>query len=314
MNTNLQLVPHDETTVNRFALAERTGRVEHKDIGLIAPTELDGITINRTKDGISPFVPILKVPTHSLYSGNQTGFAIEIEDPASKTGYRVVGNVSSNYLLMTNEEVRDVALEVASRSGLPYKESRVFWDGARFCHVVDFLGAEEEVEQGDGVGLSLVTRSSYDRSWRFETALMGKRFVCDNGALSGEFFARVTFKHLQGDSHEQDWKEVVRQGLSVVSRAPESLTRFAGGLRLLKSQPMTDETLRKVWALSPGIGDAIKGKIMSRYVTHEEPTLYGFLNAGTNVFWHNEKMTAADFAHNDAFTTGLMRYAFEHQN
>ena len=25
---------------------------------------------------------------------------------------------------------------------------------------------------------------------------MGKRFVCDNGAISGEFFARVSFKHL----------------------------------------------------------------------------------------------------------------------
>jgi hypothetical protein len=51
------------------------------------------------------------------------------------------------------------------------------------------------------------------------------------------------------------------------------------------------------------------GKVMSRYVAHEEPTLYGLLNAGTNVFWRNRRMTSADFAGNDAFVSGLMRYA-----
>ncbi len=31
---------------------------------------------------------------------------------------------------------------------------------------------------------------------------MGKRFVCDNGALSGELFARVSFKHMKCDEGE----------------------------------------------------------------------------------------------------------------
>src|SRR5690606_22485867 len=109
----------------------------------------------------------------------------------SKTGFRHLGNVSKDYLLLTNEEVRELAVEIAVQSGLPFKESRIFWDGARFAHIIDFLETEA-VEDGDEVGLSLVTRSSYDRTWRYEAALMGKRFVCDNGALSGEFFARVS--------------------------------------------------------------------------------------------------------------------------
>ena len=111
--------------------------------------------------------------------------------------------MSRNYLLLSNEEVRELAVEIAMQSGLPFKESRIFWDGARFCHIVDFLGddASEAVEPGDDVGLSLITRSSYDKSWRYETALMGRRFVCDNGAISGEFFARVSFKHLAPGGH-----------------------------------------------------------------------------------------------------------------
>lgn len=314
MNTDLNIRPEDAERTTALVVGTRTGEVAHRDIGLIAPTEADGITINRTKERISPFVPIVKVPTHSSYTGNLAGYAVEIEDPSEKSGFRVVGNVSANYLLLTNEEVRELALEVAQRSGLPFRESRIFWDGARFAHIIDFLGVEEDVCEGDGVGLSLVTRSSYDRSWRFETALMGKRFACDNGALSGEFFARVAFKHTQGESREADWKDVVRAGLSVVNRAPESLGRFATALRELKEVKMTDEQLRRVWKLAPSIGDGIKGKIMARYVEHEEATLYGFFNAGTNVFWHNEKMTAADYANNDAFTSGLLRYTQEQRN
>ena len=37
---------------------------------------------------------------------------------------------------------------------------------------------------------------------------------------------------------------------------------------------MTDELLRSVWQLYPQLGDSIKGQIMSRYVEHEEPTLF----------------------------------------
>ena len=306
-------------------LDESAGPVLHRDLGQIAVTDIDGITVNRTKTGISPFVPILKTPTYSQNSNTLSGYAVEIEDDASPTGYRHVGNVSRNYLLLSNEEVRELAVEIAMQSGLPFKESRIFWDGSRFCHIVDFLETEA-VDDGDEVGLSLITRSSYDKSWRYECALMGKRFVCDNGAISGEFFARVSFKHLAASGSpgreaaddegpkEEAWKGIVRQGMTVIDRAPDDLHRFVEGLRLLKSAEMTDARLREVWRAIPTIGDSIKGQIVSRYVGHEEPTLYGLFNAGTNVFSHREKMTAADFSNNDAFTSGLLGYAFEALN
>ena len=51
--------------------------------------------------------------------------------------------MSKNYLLLSNEEVRDLAIEIAVQSGLPFKESRIFWDGSRFCHIIDFEETEE---------------------------------------------------------------------------------------------------------------------------------------------------------------------------
>ena len=286
-------------------LDETTSPVLHRDLSQIEVTDLDGITINRTKTGLSPFTPIVKTPTHAENSGNLTGYAVEIEDPAVESGYRHLGNVSANYLLLPNEEVRALAIEIAVQSGLPFRESRIFFDGARFLHVIDFE-ERESVADGDDVGLGLITRSSYDKSWRYECALMGKRFVCDNGMISGEFFARVSFKHLSSASDEP-WQEIVKQGLAVLDRAPDDLHRFAERLRALKQIAMTDEMLRRIWPLFPSIGDSLMGQIMSRYLAHEEPTLYGFLNAGTNVFWHRERITGSDFSHDDAFTSALLR-------
>lgn len=300
--------------VHGVALDAPSTPVRHRDLRAIEATEIDGITINRTRSRISPFVPIIKTPNYAQNSGNLTGYSVEVEDAEAPTGYRHLGNVSKEYLLLTNEEVRHLALEIAEQSGLPFRESRIFWDGARFCHVIDFLDAQA-VESGDEVGLGLITRSSYDRSWRYECALMGKRFICDNGVIAGETFARVSFKHMSSAAADEEnaWREVVRQGLAVLQQAPETLTRFTAALRAMKALPMTDALLRSVWRhLPPTLGEGVLGQVMSRYVAHEEPTLYGLFNAGTHVFWHRDKMTAADFANNDAFSSRLLAYAGEH--
>lgn len=311
--SELSIETGDGLRGDAIILDEKDGVVSHTDIGRITATELDGITINRTKSKIDPFIEIRKERLVDRLSGAPSrSFGIWVPEPEADGGWRDMGTVSENYLLLTNREVRELSLEIAERSRVPYNESRIFWDGARFAHVIDFVGAEEEVASGDSVGLSLITRTSYDRSWKYEAALMGKRFLCDNGLLSGEFFARVSFKHM-GGSQEESWREVVREGLSVLAHGGENLERFVGGLRKLRSTPLTDEHLRALW-IEVKLGDSLMGKVMSRYVEHEESTLYGFLNAGSNVFWHNAKMTGSDFQHNDAFTTKLLAYAFESLN
>ena len=298
-----------------IVLDEHDGRVSHKDIGHIEATELDGITINRTKSKIDPFIEIRKERLVDKLTGAPSrAFEVWVPDPEAQEGWRDMGTVSERYLLLTNREVRQLALDVAQQSGLAFRESRIFWDGARLCHILDFVDTQEEVSEGDGVGLSLITRTSYDRSWKFESALMGKRFACDNGLLSGEFFARVSFKHtLRGGGNGDQWKDIVKQGLSVVSHAGDNLGRFAEGLRILKRHPMSDDHLRTLWSKFK-LGDRLMGKIMRQYLKHEEPTLYGLLNAGTAVFWHNKKMTSADFSNNDVFVTALLAYAFAKLN
>lgn len=305
----------DASTVDAIVLDEQDGDIQHKDFAAIEATDLDGITINRTKSKIDPFIEIRKERLVDQLTGAPSrSFGVWVPDPDKPQGWRDMGTVSEQYLLMTNREVRQLDLEIAEKSGLAFKETRMFWDGARFAHIIDFTETTEQVTDGETVGLSLITRTSYDRSWKFEAALMGKRFACDNGLLSGEFFARVAFKHMQDASAEDTWKDIVRQGLSVIEHSGENLSTFVQGLRRLQRQPMTDHHLRAIWKGMPKIGDSLMGKIMSQYVRHEDPTLYGLLNAGTNIFWHNQKMTGADFVKNDMFVTALLGYAFEHLN
>ena len=303
------IIGYDINAKNDFRLDESSGDIEHRDLGDIEPNSLDGITINRTKNNVDPFVEIRKERLVDKLTGAPSkSFGIWVPDPKSKKGWRDMGVVSENYLLLTNKEVRGLALDIATESNFQFEESRIFWDGARFAHVIDFTDTKVEITDGDEVGLSLITRTSYDRSWKFEAALMGKRFLCDNGMLSGEFFTRVSFKHT-GDGHQ--WKELVRQGLGIITQADTTMKRFARGLRLLKSQRMPDELLRKIWFHQFSMGDTLTGKIMNRYLSAEEPTLYGLLNAGTYVFWHNQKMTRADFKNNDSYTTKLLEYALK---
>ena len=49
-----------EASNNGIRLDEATSVTAHRDLGTINPTELDGITINRTKSKIDPFVEIRK--------------------------------------------------------------------------------------------------------------------------------------------------------------------------------------------------------------------------------------------------------------
>jgi hypothetical protein len=72
--------------------------------------------------------------------------------------------------------------------------------------------------------------------------------------------------------------------------------------------------MREVIGLYPQFGDALVGKIMRRYSENEEANLFGLMQAGTNVLWHDPKQSASSWAHNDAFVTGLIGYARENLN
>jgi hypothetical protein len=51
------------------------------------------------------------------------------------------------------------------------------------------------------------------------------------------------------------------------------------------------------------------GSVLDRFLSAEALTGWGLLNAATHQTWHAEKPTSATYAHNEAATSALIRYA-----
>ncbi len=300
------------------SLRDPHARTEHRDLSKIAANQVvDGLpVINRTRNMLSPFAPVVKTECYSENSGNRSGYSLEIEDDSAPTGYRTVSpHISSRYLVLPNRDVYDLALEIAEASGLPYAPNRAYWDGSKFGLIVSFGDSvsQDLSAAGDGsdpMGLALLLKTSYDTSWAFEAALCGRRFFCDNLHVSYEAFGRVRFRHTLGSASE-DWREVVRQGLRLVHRAPAELGRFVRAMRLLREARMSDKRLREAWALVPEFSDGLVGRVTRQYNESEEGNLFGWLQAVTAQTLNREKQSASDWSHNERAVTALVRYAHE---
>jgi hypothetical protein len=267
------------------------------------------VYINRTKEGIDPFTRIFKTPSYTdSHSRNLTGYGVEIEKPDGSLD--LAGTVSKSYLLVSNEEISDVAHQILVKSGYEHRLRRQYFDGGRFAEIYDFLDHDTyEVTEGRRVQLSLIIRNSYNSIWPAEVSLMALDLFCENGLITGKHFETIRFKHTQGNV---DWRDMVEQGMGVLQGSTLRLAAFAERLGRLANEPATEKELRQVFTKTQlaQLGPQNMGKLLQRFWTKESPTLYGLLAAGTNVFWHDTAtFTAQNFTTNRLIVDGLLDYA-----
>ena len=83
---------------------------------------------------IHPYGEIRKVPLD--YQGiSSSAYAVqrqEIKDEGLK--WKECGVVGSNYLLVPNSEVRDLANEIATESALTWEPMKTFFNGKQFAY------------------------------------------------------------------------------------------------------------------------------------------------------------------------------------
>src|SRR5690606_4046515 len=128
---------------------------------------------------IDPYAPIEKRSLWTTDSMRSGGYSVRVADPSSPSGWAECGVVSADYLVVSNAEVRDVAREIASRSGLRFAEEKTFFDGKRYA--LDLVAKDDglvEARVGDHVGLGLRVENSYDGSRRFGASLFAYRLAC----------------------------------------------------------------------------------------------------------------------------------------
>ncbi|HEX8385989.1 MAG TPA: DUF932 domain-containing protein [Rubricoccaceae bacterium] len=273
-----------------------------------APAPPNTSTQATVRGALDPYAPIEKARLVTPDGMRSNGHTVRLADPTQPGGWRECGVVSPSYLLVENAAVRDLAHEVADRSGLGFENERVFFDGKRYGL---YLSATEkglvETTVGDYVGLGLAFVNSYDGSQKLQASLFVHRLACLNGMLVPDLLGRVAVRHDPSGVH---WEDEVARVLAAVDRAPERLYRFAEAARTLASMRITASRLREIRSVAlASMPVTLWGQTVDRLLAHEELTGWGLLNAATNVLWHAEKPTAAKYAHNEAATSALVRFA-----
>ena len=261
--------------------------------------------------GSHPLDPYAAIEKRRLVTPDgmrSNGHTVRLADAAQPGGWREAGVVSPSYLLVENAAVRDLAYEVADRSGLGFETERTFFDGKRYGL---YMAATErglvETAVGDFVGLGLAFQNSYDGSQKLQACLYVHRLACLNGMVVPDLLGRVAVRHDPSGVH---WEAEVARVLSVVERAPERLYRFAEAARNLASMRVTASRLREIRSdVLAALPVSLWGQTIDRFLAHEELTGWGLMNAATNVLWHAAKPTQATFAHNEAVSSALVRYA-----
>ncbi len=257
---------------------------------------------------LDPYAAVEKRSLWTTDSMRSAGHSVRIADPEAPSGWTECGVMSADYLTVSNAEVRDMAHEIAARSGLRFSEVQTYFDGRRYA--LTMAATEDglvEARVGDYVGLGLRAENSYDGSRRFGLSLCAYRLACLNGMLVPSLFHRVTFKHLRSSER---WDDDVRAALSVIEAAPVGLARFAEASRTLGSMRVSAGRLREIRTeVLPKLPVTLWGRTVDRFLEHEALDGFGLLNAATNVLWHDERQSAANARWNEYATTALVRYA-----
>lgn len=85
---------------------------------------------------IGPYAEIEKAPLFASDSMRSRGYSVRLAAPQASAGWREVGLVSADYLLVPNRQVRDMALEIATQTQMDWKETKVVFDGKRFVYTL----------------------------------------------------------------------------------------------------------------------------------------------------------------------------------
>ena len=265
---------------------------------------------------LDAFLPINKVPLSTEIGGYSKAHSVRLEKDGKEVEMGVVGK---DYLLVSNKELMDVASEIIGCSGLDFVPTKKFFNGKQFRYVwqIDDAGLQVEVPKvGDMMGLAMMMNNSYDGTLKAGIQIFLMRLSCLNGQVSREFGWGIDFRHFIKDGI--DWEQNIMKASQILSgQQIETLpARFANRIGDL-AEPITLQDMATIRT-----NDDYLGKLPAQQyaqmldkmyddgmVTDDSSfTAYDLFNAGTNVLWHQKKMTTASFKNNALVVDGMMKY------
>ena len=262
---------------------------------------------------MNPYAEIRKVPLD--YQGVQSSaYSVQTYDLNKKTEmleWNEVGTVGSNYLLVPNSEVRDLANEIATESELSWEPMKTFFDGKRFIYFMQSKTSTTEIVKGDDVALGMGFWNSYDGSTALQFRTFLVRLVCTNGMITKDFMNLMRFKH---NKISEGYEDQIINAAKVVDNCGDDIETVTKRMRKMVEMPVDLNELAVLRKTHLGhIPVTLWGKISTHFLNKEserildgEVKMWDFYNACTDILWHDEKPTVASFEHNQVITDRLL--------
>jgi len=256
---------------------------------------------------MNPYLPIRKVPLD--YNGIHSS-AYSVQTDRGEEGWKEAGVVGKSYMLLSNEEVKQAATQVAEECNIEFVHDKTFFNGKQYIYSMRSPKVLGEVEKGDDVALGMQFWNSYDGSKSFGYSLMLYRLVCTNGMMSKDFFNTYRFKH---EPTSENWDENLEQtvaNINSMSNGGLKIEEFIHNLRELNKLEITMDELGNVrHNYLQDIPVGLWGQIVDRFTktNKEDHSGWDLLNAGTDILWHKENPTVASYNQNQLIVDGLCK-------
>jgi hypothetical protein len=263
---------------------------------------------------IYPYSDIRKVPLD--YEGiTSSAFAVQRKDYQDKSGiekWKECGVVGSNYLLVPNSEVKDLANEIATESKHQWEPMKEYFDGKRFLYFMQSKSEATEIAKGDDISLGMGFWNSYDGSTALQFRTFLVRLICTNGMITKDFMNLMKFKH---NNKSEGYEKQIINAAKVVDNCGKDVEEVAGRMRKMVATPLDLNELAYMRNHDLGyLPVTLWGKISTHFfnknsdkILDNDVTMWDFYNSCTDVLWHDEKPTMASFEHNQIITDNLLQ-------
>ena len=264
---------------------------------------------------MNPYQEIRKVPLD--YSGIQSSaYAVQRYD--EDKGWKEAGVVGANYMLLPNQEVKDIADDIVDSASIDFEVDKEFFNGKNYMlsyRAKESLDTTVDRNIGD-LNLGIQFWNSYDGSRSFGFSLMLYRLVCLNGMMSKQYLQNYRFRHAPGS---EDWNKQLESMVHMLNMSAdgdnENLTDMIIGLNALNDYHVTTAGIGNIrHNYLKDIPTGVWGEILDRFTNPRgeywsEQSGWGLLNSATDILWHKEKPTLASYNQNAIITDGLIMAA-----
>ena len=266
---------------------------------------------------MNPYQEIRKVPLESFDGLQSSAYAVQRLD--EEKGWQESGIVGHNYMLLPNQEVKEIAEDLLASAYIDFELDKEFFNGKNFMlaykavdsiATVDHTAKDEDI---DKLNLGIQFWNSYDGTRSFGFSLMLYRLICTNGMMSKQYLQNYRFRHAP---HSEDWDTHLESMVHMINATQDgennSVNTMINGIKELNTRIIDIEEISNIRHNHlKDIPTGVWGEVVDRFTDprgdyHDTNNGWGLLNSATDILWHKEKPTLASYNQNAAITDGLI--------